>query len=91
MTLSPALVLAVIFVLLGAQVTRLVLPGRGKYFWTVLLAAGGVMVGETVAVALHTGGPAIGPLHPLAEGLGVALFEGLGALLVRPPRHEGPP
>jgi hypothetical protein len=88
-SLSPGLVLGILFTLVGAQVTRLVAPGRGGYAWTVLLAAGGVVAGEMVASALNLAGPPLGSLHPVPDAAGIAVLEAIGALLVSPRRDSG--
>jgi len=89
-TLSPALLLAIVFVLIGAQITRIVAPDRGSYLWALLLAAGGVVAGEAIALGMHSSGLSLGSLHPLPEAVGVLLFESVGALLVRPKGGSGP-
>jgi hypothetical protein len=77
--MSPGIVLAVLFVLMGAQVTRLLAPGRGSYPWTLVLASGGVVAGEVLAAMAGWGGPQLGPLHPLPDAGVIALLELLGA------------
>jgi hypothetical protein len=86
---SPALLLAAAFILIGAQVTRVAAPERGSYLWVLVLATGGAIAGEVAAVSLRIGGPALGSLHPIAEALGIVVFEIVGSLLVRP-RHRSP-
>jgi hypothetical protein len=88
-SLSPGLILGLLFTLIGAQLTRIVLPGRGAYGWTLLLAAAGVVAGELVAASVHVGGPSLGPLHPIPDAVAIALFEAVGAVLVSPRRGSG--
>jgi hypothetical protein len=86
---SPGLVLAILFVLIGATVSGLVRPRRGSFLLTLVLAAAGLLAGELVAIATHVGGPALGVLHPVADGVGVVLFEVAGAVLA-PARRRAP-
>jgi hypothetical protein len=86
---SPALGLAVLFVLIGAQLTRLVAPRRLGYLWVLLLSAAGLLAGELFALITKAGGPQVGVLHPVAELAGILGFELLGALLA-PSRHRSP-
>jgi Co/Zn/Cd efflux system component len=87
--MEPAIVVAALFVLIGAQLTRLLAPLRLGYVWALLLAAAGLVSGELVAAALHTGGPRLGSLHPVADILGVVAFELADATLT-PVRGGGP-
>ena len=87
--MSPGLVLAVLFVLIGATVSGLVMPRRGAFVLTLVLAAAGLVAGELVAIATRAGGPQLGVLHPVADAVGVVLFEVTGAVLA-PARHRGP-
>lgn len=87
--MSPGLVLAILFVLIGATVSGLVMPRRGAFLLTLVLAAAGVVAGELVAIATRAGGPQLGVLHPIADAVGVVLFEVTGAVLA-PARHRGP-
>jgi hypothetical protein len=80
--LSPGIVLAVLLVLIGAQVTRVVVPGRGPYVWSLALAVVGLIAGELIALSGHLQGPALGVLHPLPDALAMALAETAGALVV---------
>jgi hypothetical protein len=86
---SPGLALAILFVLIGATVSGLAMPRRGSYVLTLLLATSGVVAGELVAIATRAGGPELGALHPVADAVGIALFEVTGAVLA-PARHRGP-
>jgi hypothetical protein len=86
---SPGLLLAILFVLIGATVSGMVMPRRGTYLLTLLLAAAGLVAGELVAIATRVGGPQLGVLHPVADAVGVVLFEVTGAVLA-PARHRGP-
>jgi Co/Zn/Cd efflux system component len=81
---SPGLLLGVLFALIGAQVTRLVLPRRLGYPAALALAAAGVVAGELVVLGLHGGGPTLGPLHPLADAAGIVVLEVAGAMLRTP-------
>jgi hypothetical protein len=86
---SPGLVLAILFVLIGATVSGMVMPRRGAFLLTLVLAAAGLVAGELVAIATRAGGPQLGVLHPIADAVGVVLFEVTGAVLA-PARHRGP-
>ena len=76
--MSPGLLLGVLFALIGAQIARLAAPRRLGYGVALVLAAVGVVAGELAAAALHAGGPALGPLHPLADAVGIAVMEVVG-------------
>ena len=80
--MSPGLGLAILFVLIGTTLSTLVMPA-------LLLAAAGVVAGELVAIATRVGGPQLGALHPVADAVGVVLFEVTGAVLA-PARRRGP-
>ena len=79
--MSPALALAVLFVLIGAQVARVLSPRRGAYVWLLVYAVAGLVGAELVCIVLHIGGPMIGVLHPVADILGMALVETAGLAL----------
>ena len=83
--MSPGLLVGVLFALIGAQLTRVVAPRRLGYPVALVLAAAGVVAGELVAVGLHTGGPSLGPLHPLADAAGMLVLEVVGALVLGAP------
>ncbi|MGO8686204.1 MAG: hypothetical protein ACLQT7_03325 [Candidatus Dormibacteria bacterium] len=87
--MSPGLLLGLLFALIGAQVTRLVAPRRLGYPIALLLAAVGVVAGELAAAALHAGGPALGPVHPLADILGMAVMEVIGVTFRVPGARRG--
>jgi Co/Zn/Cd efflux system component len=87
--MNPALVVAALFVLIGAQTARVLAPRRLAYLWALGLAAAGLIAGEVIAAALQTGGPRLGVLHPVADVVGIVGFELAGALLT-PPRRRGP-
>ena len=87
--MSPGLLLGVLFALIGAQVARLLGPRRITYAVALGLAAAGVIAGELVALGLHGGGPALGPLHPMADAAGMAVTEVAGALLLAPGTRRG--
>jgi hypothetical protein len=86
---SPGLGLAILFVLIGTTVSTLVMPRRGRFPLALLLAAAGVVAGELVAISTRVGGPQLGALHPVADAVGVVLFEVTGAVLA-PARRRGP-
>jgi hypothetical protein len=79
----------VVFVLIGAQLTRVVAPGRGPYLATLSLAAVGFLVGEAFAFSVQAGGPTLGVLHPVADGVTIALFELVGIIIATPRRRPG--
>jgi len=78
---SPGLILAVLLVLVTAQVVRLVVPGRGPYLWTFLLSAAGVVAGEVIAAGGHLNVPSLGVLHPLADVVAIAVLQAAGAVI----------
>jgi len=78
---SPGLILAVLLVLVTAQVVRLVLPGRGPYLWTLLLSAAGLVAGEVIAASGHLNAPSLGVLHPLADVVVIAVLQAAGAVI----------
>ena len=86
---SPGLGLAILFVLIGTTLSSLVRPRRGSFLLALVLAAAGVVAGELVAIATRVGGPPLGALHPVADAVGVVLFEVTGAVLA-PARRRGP-
>jgi hypothetical protein len=86
---SPGLGLAILFVLIGTTLSALVMPRRGSVLLAFVLAAAGVVAGELVAIAAHIGGPQLGALHPVADAVGIVLFEVAGAVLA-PVRRRAP-
>jgi hypothetical protein len=82
---SPGIVLAVLIALIGAQLTRLVVPGRGNYLVAVVCAAVGLLGAELVALGGH-GGPVLGTVHPVADVVGIAVAEAVGLVLAAPRR-----
>jgi hypothetical protein len=82
---SPGIVLAVLIVAIGAQLTRLVAPGRGNYVVALVCAAVGLLGAELLALGGH-GGPSLGTIHPLADAGGIAIAEVVGLVLAAPPR-----
>lgn len=83
--------LAALLVLIATQVTRLVVPGRGPYPWTLLLSAAGLVGGEIVAGSGFLASPAIGVVHPLADVLVIALLQAGGAYVTAPESPGGRP
>ena len=63
---SPGIVLAVLIAAIGAQITRLLVPGRGNYLVALVCAAVGLLAAELVALGGH-GGPSLGAVHPVAD------------------------
>jgi len=84
---SPGLLVGALLVLIGAQLTGLVRPGR-PYLLALALAAAGFVAGELLAILSHAGGPLLGGLHPVADAAGIAVAEAAGALLT--PVRGGP-
>jgi hypothetical protein len=82
---SPGIVLAVLIALIGAQLTRLIVPGRGNYVVAILCAAVGLLGAELVALGGH-GGPSVGTVHPVADAVGIAVAEAGGLVLAAPRR-----
>jgi hypothetical protein len=82
---SPGIVLAVLIALIGAQLTRLIVPGRGNYLVAVVCAGVGLLGAELVALGGH-GGPALGSVHPVADVVGIAVAEAGGLVLAAPHR-----
>ena len=87
--MSPGLLLGVLLALIGAQVTRVIVPHRLGYPAALGLAAVGVVAGELAALGLHGGGPVLGPLHPVADVLGMAVMEIIGLTLRVPGAGRG--
>ena len=83
--MSPGVVLAVLFVFIGAQVTRLVAPRRGNYPLALVCAAVGLLAAELLAYQ-GPGGPSLGVVHPVADAAGIAVVEVAGLALVTPRR-----
>ena len=86
--MSPGLGLAILFVLIGTTLSALVMPRRGSVLLAFILATAGVVAGELVAIATKAGGPQLGALHPVADAVGVVLFEVTGAVLAPARRRE---
>ena len=86
--MSPALLVGLLLVLIGAQAAHAASPRRFGYPLALALAAIGVVAGELVALGLHGGGPALGSLHPLADAAGIAAAEVAGAILRGPRAHH---
>jgi len=84
-------VLAALLVLIATQVTRLVVPGRGPYPWTLLLSSAGLIGGEIVAGSGYLASPAIGVVHPLADVLVIAVLQAGGAYVTAPENPAGRP
>ena len=85
--MSPALALAVLFVLIGAQATRVIAPRRGSYPLLLALAAVGLAVAELVGIGAHLAGPQVGVLHPVIDVAGIAIAEFIGLRLAAPRRR----
>jgi hypothetical protein len=85
---SPGIVLAVLIVAIGAQLTRLLVPGRGNYLVATVCAAAGLLGAELVALSGH-GGPSLGTVHPAADAVGIVVAEAIGLMLVAPRRLGG--
>lgn len=83
--MSPSVILALLFVSIGATLTRLLAPRRGNLPLAVLCAAAGVLAGELIALA-GRGGPALGSVHPLTDAIGVVVAESAGLALASPRR-----
>jgi hypothetical protein len=82
---SPGIVLAVLIVAIGAQLTRLLVPRRGNYLLAMVCAVLGLLAGELVALSGH-GGPMLGTVHPAADVVGIVLAEAIGVALAAPRR-----
>lgn len=87
--MSPSLALAILFALIGAQVTRVVRPRQGPFLVLLALSALGVLAGELAAIALHLGGPSLGVLHPVADAVAIGVVEGIGTAIL-PARRRIP-
>jgi len=87
--MSPTLLLAAVLALIGAQVTRLAVPRRFGYAVALGLAVVGIVAAELVAHWWQAAGPALGPLHPLADLVGIAALEVIGAVVHGPGRARG--
>jgi hypothetical protein len=86
--MSPGIVLAVLIVAIGAQLTRVLVPRRGNYLLALVCAAAGLLGAELLALGGH-GGPTIGAVHPVADVGGIALLEVIGLILAAPRRLGG--
>lgn len=87
--MSPALLVGLLLVLIGAQTAHAASPRRFGYPLALALAAAGVVAGELVALWLHRGGPTLGSLHPVADAAGIAAAEVAGAIFRGPgTRHR---
>ena len=86
--MSPGIVLAVLIVAIGAQLTRLLVPRRGNYLIALLCSAVGLLGAELVALSGH-GGPSLGTVHPAADVVGIVLAEAGGLVLAAPRRLRG--
>jgi hypothetical protein len=82
---SPGIVLAALIVAIGAQLTRLLVPGRGNYLLALACAGVGLLGAELVALGGH-GGPTFGAVHPVADAGGIAIVEAAGLILAAPRR-----
>jgi hypothetical protein len=82
---SPGILLAVLIVAIGAQLTRVLVPGRGNYILALVCAAAGLLGAELVSLGGH-GGPTVGAVHPVADAGGIALVEAAGLILAAPRR-----
>jgi hypothetical protein len=85
---SPGILLAVLIVAIGAQLTRLVVPARGNYLIALASAAVGLLGAELIALGGH-GGPSLGTIHPVADIAGIAVAEVAGLALAAPRRLGG--
>jgi hypothetical protein len=85
---SPGIVLAVLIVAIGAQLTRLLVPRRGNYLVAMVCAVLGLLAAELVALSGH-GGPVLGTVHPAADVVGIVLAEAIGVALAAPRRLGG--
>ena len=83
--MSPGIVLALLFVAIGAQLTRLLVPHRGNYLLALVCSAVGLLAAELVALEGH-GGPTLGAVHPRADIIGIGLVEAAGLVLAAPRR-----
>jgi hypothetical protein len=85
---SPGIVLAVLIVAIGAQLTRLLVPRRGNYLLALVCAVLGLLAAELVALSGH-GGPVLGTVHPAADVIGIVLAEAIGVALAASRRLRG--
>ncbi|HEY8756352.1 MAG TPA: hypothetical protein VIN65_08410 [Candidatus Dormibacteraeota bacterium] len=83
--MSPGIVLAVLIVAIGTQLTRLLVPRRGNYLVAMVCAVMGLLGAELVALSGH-GGPALGSVHPAADVVGIGIAEAIGVALTAPRR-----
>ena len=73
--LSPGLVLAVALVLIATQAVQVIRPHGRHYVWSLVLSTAGLIMGELVATAVHSGGPALGVLHPLSDLIAIGVLQ----------------
>jgi hypothetical protein len=83
--MSPGVLLAVLIVAIAAQLTRLLVPGRGNLLLAIVCAAAGMLAAELLALGGH-GGPAAGAIHPVADAGCIAVAEVIGVVLASPRR-----
>lgn len=83
--MSTGVILAIVIVAIGAQLTRVLVPGRGNHVIALVCAAAGLLGAELVALGGH-GGPTVGAVHPIADAGGIALLEAAGLVLAAPRR-----
>ncbi len=86
--MSPGIVLAVLIVCIGAQLTRLLVPRRGNYLLAMVCAVLGLLAAELVALSGH-GGPMLGTVPPAADVIGIVLAEAIGVAVAAPRRLGG--
>lgn len=76
--MPPVLVLGVAAILILAQLFHTLFPGRTTYLRRILLAAGGVVLGEFFGSRLLPEGPRLGELHVLWDVLFTTALELIG-------------
>ena len=86
--MSPGIILAALVVAIAAQLTRVLVPGRGNYVIALVCAAIGLLAAELLALAGY-GGPSAGAIHPLADVAGIAVMEAIGIIFAAPRRLRG--
>lgn len=81
---SPGVVLAIVVVLIAAQIGYVVMPHRGAYRHRLILAVAGFLGAEVFAAVIHGGGPTLGVIHPVVDVVVMASLQAAAIFLVAP-------
>ena len=81
--LPPVLVLALLLILIGTQVSYIVAPRAPSYLVRLALNTAAVLTGEAVSLLGMGSRLALGELHPVIDVALLAVFQWLATLLLR--------